>query len=30
MFKKKDEVSKEKKLEVVSKNSSGLGFKKRN
>lgn len=30
MFKKKDETSKEKKLEVVSKNSSGLGFKKRN
>ena len=30
MFKKKDDISKEKKIEVVSKNNSGLGFKKRN
>lgn len=30
MFKKKDELSKEKKIEVVSKNSSGLGFRKKN
>ena len=29
MFKKKEELSKEKKLEVVSKTSSGLGFKKK-
>lgn len=30
MFKKKEELSKDKKIEVVSKNSSGLGFRKRN
>lgn len=29
MMKKRDENSKEKKIEVVSKNSSGLGFKKK-
>jgi hypothetical protein len=29
MFKKKEELSKEKKIEVVSKNSSGLNFKKK-
>lgn len=29
MFKKKEEMSKEKKIEVVSKNNSGLGFKKK-
>ena len=29
MFKKKDDLSKEKKIEVVSKNHSGLGFKKK-
>ena len=29
MFKKKDDTSKEKKIEVVSKNHSGLGFKKK-
>jgi hypothetical protein len=30
MFKKKEELSREKKIEVVSKNSSGLGFRKKN
>lgn len=30
MFRKKDDLSKDKKIEVVSKNSSGLGFKKKN
>lgn len=30
MFRKKDDLSKDKKIEVVSKNSSALGFKKKN
>lgn len=30
MFKKREELSREKKIEVVSKNSSGLGFRKKN
>jgi hypothetical protein len=30
MFRKKEELSKEKRMEIVSKNSSGLGFRKKN